>query len=96
VYLHINMVKYNANWEIMNTYKNLQTVWSQFFTDKLIFVYIGLIQISIGLAVFGFVGNEYKQRAIQLHSTIHNIWSAIQWAITNVILNYSPLPNTFH
>jgi hypothetical protein len=33
------MVKYNANQEIMNTYKNLQIVWSQFFTDKLIFIY---------------------------------------------------------
>jgi hypothetical protein len=32
----------------MNTYKKLQIVQSQFFTDKLIFVYIGLIQISIG------------------------------------------------
>ncbi len=62
----------------MNTYKKLQIVQSQFFTDKLICVYIGLIQISIGLAVFGFVANEYKQGAIQLHLTIHNIWSAIQ------------------
>ncbi len=34
------MVKYNANWEIMNTYKNLQIVQSQFFSDNLIFVYI--------------------------------------------------------
>ncbi len=34
------MVKYNANQEIMNTYENLQIVRSQFFTHKLIFVYI--------------------------------------------------------
>ncbi len=40
------MTKYDADQEIMNTYENLQIVWSQFFTDKLIF---GLIQIPIGL-----------------------------------------------
>ncbi len=34
------MVKYDADWEIMNTYKNLQIVWSQFFIDKLILIYI--------------------------------------------------------
>ncbi len=39
------MVKYDANREIMNTYENLQIVWSQFFTNKVIF---GLIWISIG------------------------------------------------
>jgi hypothetical protein len=37
--------------------ENLQTVRSQFFTDKLIF---GIIRISIGLSVFGFIANEYK------------------------------------
>jgi len=31
--------KYDADWEIMNTYKNLQIVLYQFFTDKLIFIY---------------------------------------------------------
>ncbi len=34
------MVKYDANLEIMNTYDNLQIVRSQFFTDKLVFIYI--------------------------------------------------------
>jgi len=78
VYLQINMVKYNADREITNTYENLHIVQSQFFTDKLIFIYIcGLTQISIGLLVFGFDANEYKQRAIQLHSTFLNIQSAI-------------------
>ncbi len=38
MYLQINIVKYNADREIMNTYKNLQIVQSQFFTDKLIFI----------------------------------------------------------
>ncbi len=47
--------------------------------------------MPIGLSVFGFIANEYKQRAIQSHLTICNIWSAFRWAITKVILNYSPL-----
>ncbi len=34
------MVKYDADQEIMNIYENLQIVWSQFFTDMLLFVYI--------------------------------------------------------
>ncbi len=34
------MVKYNADWEIMNTYDSLQIVWSQFFTDKPYFINI--------------------------------------------------------
>ncbi len=34
------MVKYDADWEILNIYENLQTVWFQFFTDMLLFVYI--------------------------------------------------------
>jgi len=40
MYLQINMVKYDADQEIMNIYENLQIVWSQFFTDMLLFVYI--------------------------------------------------------
>ncbi len=40
MYLQINMVKYDADREITNIYGNLQTVWSQFFTDKLLFIYI--------------------------------------------------------
>jgi hypothetical protein len=48
------MVKYDADWEIMNTYENLQIVQSQFFTDKLMFIIFGLIQISIGLSAFRF------------------------------------------
>jgi hypothetical protein len=49
--LQINMLKYNADWEIMNTYKNLQIVWSQFFTDKLIF-----ISIKSNLNIYWFIG----------------------------------------
>ncbi len=56
MYLQINTVKYDTDQEIMNTYENLQIVWTQFFTDKLIFIYIrynsniyGLIGIQIWL-----------------------------------------------
>jgi len=52
----------------------------------------GQIWISIGLSVFGFAANEYKQRVIQLHLTICNIQSTIWLAIMKVILNYLPLP----
>jgi len=38
--LQIDTVKYDADREITNTYKNLQLIWSQFFTEKLIFIYI--------------------------------------------------------
>jgi hypothetical protein len=78
-----NTVKYDANWEITNTYENLQIVWSQSIS-KYSFIF-GLIWISIGLSVFGFVANKYKRRAIQLHLTICNIQSAIWWAIMKVI-----------
>ncbi len=40
MYLQINMVKYDADQEIMNIYENLQFVWAQFFTNMLLFVYI--------------------------------------------------------
>jgi len=36
----MDMVKYNANRESINAYENLQIVRSQFFTDKLILIYI--------------------------------------------------------
>ncbi len=36
----MNMVKYDADQEITNIYKNLQIVRSQFFTDMVLFVYI--------------------------------------------------------
>ncbi len=91
----INMVKYNADQEITNTYENLQIVQSQFFTDKLLFISIWSNSTwSIGLSVFRFVANKYKWIAIWLHLTIRNIRSAIRWAIMKVILNYLPLPNS--
>ncbi len=40
MYLQINMVKYDADRENTNINKNLQIVWSQFYTDMLLFIYI--------------------------------------------------------
>jgi hypothetical protein len=65
--------------KLTNIYENLQTVQSQFFTNMLLYSFIfGLLQISIGLTVFGFVANKYQRIAIQLHLTICNIQSAIR------------------
>jgi hypothetical protein len=51
VYLWINTVKYNGDWEITITYENLHIVQSQFFTDMLIFIYIWS-----NLIIFWFIG----------------------------------------
>jgi hypothetical protein len=70
-------------WIFMRIYKQFDPSFSLICYYSFIF---GLLRISIGLSVFGFIANEYQQRAIWLLSTIHNIWSAIWWAITKVIL----------
>ncbi len=93
MFLQINMVKYNADWEIMNIYEKLQIVWSHFSVICYYSLIFGRLQISIGLSVFGFIANEYKWIAICSLSTIRNIRLGIRWAITKVILNYLPLPN---
>ena len=67
MFLQINTVKYNADWEITNIHENLQIV------D------LGLPRISIGLLVFGFVASEYKWIAILSILTIRNIHSGIRW-----------------
>ncbi len=59
---------------VMRIYKQFDPSFSLICYYLFIF---GLLRISIGLSVFGFVANEYQQRAIRLLSTIHNIWSAI-------------------
>ncbi len=61
--LQINTVKYNADHEIMNTYKNLQIVWSQFFTDKLIFDYI-----RSNSNIYWFIGIQICCQQIQTNS----------------------------
>ncbi len=65
MYLQINTVKYDTDWEITNTYENLQIVWSQFFTDKLIFIYIRYNLniywfIGIGIRLVWYRANRYS------------------------------------
>jgi hypothetical protein len=66
------MVKYNGNQKITNTYENFQIIQSLISLYSFIF---GLIQISIGLSVFEFDANKHE---LNLHLTIHNIWSPIR------------------
>jgi len=70
-------------------YKYFDPIFSPILYYSLIF---GLLRISIGLSVFGFVANEYKRITICSLSNIRNIWSGIRWAKPKVILNYSTLP----
>ncbi len=70
----------------MRIYKQFDPCFSLICYYSFIF---GLLRISIGLSVFGFVANKYQRRAIRLLLIICNIWSAIRWAIPKVILNYS-------
>ncbi len=84
------MVKYYADREITNIYENLQKVWSQFFTDMLLFIYIWS-NSNIGLSVFGFVVNEYKWIVIRSLLTIHDIQLGIWWTNPKVKNHYLPL-----
>ncbi len=77
VFLQINTVKYDVDREIMNIYDNLQIVQSHFFTDIYYSLIFGLLRISFGLSVFGFIANEYKRITIRSLSTICNIRSGI-------------------
>ncbi len=63
VSLQINLVKYDADWEIMNTYENLQIVWSQFFTDMLLFIYI-----QCASNIYWFIGIQICCQRIQTNS----------------------------
>ena len=63
MYLQINMVKYDTDREIMNTYENLQIAQTQFFTDKLIFIYI-----RSNLNIYWFIGIWICCQPIQMNS----------------------------
>ncbi len=63
MYLQINMVKYSADWEIMNIYENLQIVWSQFITDMLLFIYI-----QSTLNIYWFIGIQIHCQPIPMKS----------------------------
>jgi hypothetical protein len=93
VFLQINMVKYNVDWEITNIYENLQKVWSHFFTNMLLFVNIWFTS-----NIYWFIGIQIHCQQIQMNNYSFtfdhfNIQSDIQWAIMNVILNYLMLPS---
>jgi hypothetical protein len=57
----MKMVKYNGNQEITNTYENLQILRSQFFTNKLIFIYI-----MSKLNIYWFIGIQICCQQIQM------------------------------
>ncbi len=57
------MVKYNADWEITNIYENLQIVWSQFFTNMLLFIYI-----RSTWNMYWFIGIQIHCERIQMNS----------------------------
>jgi hypothetical protein len=94
VFLQINTVKYDVDWEITNIYKNLQIVWSHFSPICYYSLIFGLLQISISLSVFRFIANEYKRITIHSLLTIRKIRSGIRWTKMKVILNYSMLPSS--
>ncbi len=74
------------NYQYLGEFTN---IFSPILYYSLIF---SLLQISIGLSVFGFIANEYKQITIRSLSTIRYIQSGIRWAKPKVFLNYSTLP----
>ncbi len=86
------MVKYNAEQEITNTYQNLQIVQSQFFTDKLIFIKFGIIQISIGLSVFRFDYGDKWQIGIRSFLNFWKIRTHIWYSNLKLKYNLSQLP----
>jgi hypothetical protein len=59
----MNMVKYDTDWEIKNIYENLQIVWSQFCTDKLLFIYIWSTS-----NIYWFIGIQIRGQQIQTNS----------------------------
>ncbi len=63
MYLKINMVKYDTNWEIMNIYENLWIVWSQFCTDRWLSAYI-----QSSLNIYWFISIRIHWQWIQTNS----------------------------
>jgi len=79
MYLQINTVKYDADQKVMNIYKNLQIVWSQFVTDMLLF-----ISIWSTSNIYWFIGIRIRCQWIQTNSysvtfDICTIRSGIRW-----------------
>ena len=63
MYLQINVVKYDADQEITNIYKNFQIVQSQFFTDMLLFV-----NIWSTANIYWFIGIRIRCQQIQTNN----------------------------
>ncbi len=81
------MVKFDTKWEITNTYENLQIVWSQFFTDKLIFIYIwSNFNISWFISIWICCQWIQTKSSLFTFDSIRNIRSPIWQAIMKVIL----------
>ncbi len=80
------MVKYDANWEITNSYDNLQIVQSQFFTDKLIIIYI-----QSNLNIYWFIGIRIHCQQIQTKSylvTFDYSSYSVTYSMSNKICNF--------
>jgi hypothetical protein len=78
VYLQINMVKYEADREIMNIYENLQIVQSQFSTDMLLFVYIRSTLNTYWFISIQILCQQIPRNSYSVPFTICNIQSAIR------------------
>jgi hypothetical protein len=70
---------YNVDWEIMIINENFGIVWSQFFPELLIFVYIQSYLKTFGLLVFGFDLSDKLQLGIRSLSNIQTIWTHIRY-----------------
>ncbi len=57
------MVKYDADQEITNIHENLQIALSQFFTDMLLFIYIGSTS-----NIYWFISIWIRWQQIQMNS----------------------------
>jgi hypothetical protein len=76
VYLQINMVKYDGDWEITNICKNLQ-----FFTDMLLFIYIRSTS-----NIYWFIGIQNCCQWIQMNSysvTFNYSQYLVQYSMNN-------------
>ncbi len=63
MYLQINTVVYDTDWEIENIYENSQIIWSQICTHRLLFVYIWST-----LNIYWFLGIRILCQRIQTNS----------------------------
>ncbi len=92
MYLQVNMVKYDADQEITNTYENLQIVQSQFFTDKLLF-----ISIWSNSNIYWFIVIRICCQQIQINSfsvTLDYLYYSVSYSMRNNEGNFKLFPVT--